>query len=334
MMVLPTRVPLCVAGIGLALALAGCNAGPGPVAGVTGGGTTMQAAGGGNVTFAEFKTSAFPYRGMIPADADTKERAKPFLDVNSGGRLAHTSPRGGLLWEDATYNDRHVLLAAGPDFDPNRPGVIVVYFHGNQTILARDVVDRQQTVRQLAQSNLNAVLVAPQLAVDAPDSSAGNFWRPGAFAQVLDEAAGKLAEEYPGTSRWTFQRMPVIIVAYSGGYMAAAYSLTQGGAGDRIRGVALLDALYGEGDKFARWVEASHNGAFFVSAYSASTHEQNVALRAQLQRDGVAVENGLPDGLRPGVVAFIDSGDVSHDNFVSAAWTSDPLCAVLARVER
>ena len=60
MMVLPTRVPLCVAGIGLALALVGCNAGPGPVAGVTGGGSTMQAAGGGNVAFAEFKTSAFP----------------------------------------------------------------------------------------------------------------------------------------------------------------------------------------------------------------------------------------------------------------------------------
>ena len=216
----------------------------------------MQAAGGGNVAFAEFKTSAFPYRGMIPADADTNERAKPFLDVNAGGRLGHTSPRGGLLWEDTTYNDRHVLLAAGPDFDPSRPGVIVVYFHGNQTILARDVVDRQQTVRQLAQSNLNAVLVAPQLAVDAPDSSAGNFWRPGAFAQFLDEAAGKLAEEYPGTSRWTFQRMPVIVVAYSGGYMAAAYSLAQGGAGDRVRGVVLLDALYGE----ARQVRALDRG--------------------------------------------------------------------------
>jgi hypothetical protein len=294
----------------------------------------MQAAGGGNIAFAEFKTSAFPYRGMIPADADTNERAKPFLDVNAGGRLGHTSPRGGLLWEDTTYSDRHVLLAAGPDFDPSRPGVIVVYFHGNQTILARDVVDRQQTVRQLTQSNLNAVMVAPQLAVDAQDSSAGNFWRPGAFAQFLDEAAGKLAEEFPGTSRWTFQRMPVIIVAYSGGYMAAAYSLTEGGAGDRVRGVALLDALYGEGDKFARWIESSRGGAFFVSAYSTSTRDQNAALRTQLQRDGVAVENGLPDGLRPGVVAFVDSGDVNHDNFVNAAWTSDPLSAVLSRVER
>jgi len=330
----PTRVLLYAAGVGLTLALAGCNAGPGPVAGLAGGGSAMQSAGGGNVAFAEFKTSAFPYRGTIPADADTNERAKPFLDVNADGRLGHTSPRGGLLWEDTNYNDRHVLLAAGPDFDPGRPGVMVVYFHGNQTILARDVVGRQQTVRQLAQSNLNAVMVAPQLAVDAADSSAGNFWRPGAFAQFLDEAAGKLADLYPGTSRWTFHHMPVIVVAYSGGYEAAAFSLTEGGAGERIRGVVLLDALYGETDKFTRWIEASHGGAFFVSAYSTSTHDQNAALRAQLQRDGIAVENGLPDDLRPGVVAFVDSGDVDHDNFVNVAWTSDPLSAVLSRVER
>ncbi len=334
MTVRPTRVLLYAASVGLTLALAGCNAGPGPVAGLTGGGSTMQAAGGGNVAFAEFKTSAFPYRGMVPADADTNERARPFLDVSADGRLGHTSPRGGLLWEDTTYNDRHVLLAAGQGFDPNRPGVIVVYFHGNQTILARDVVDRQQTVRQLAQSNLNAVMVAPQLAVDAADSSAGNFWRPGAFAQFLDEADGKLAELYPGTSHGTFRRMPVIIVAYSGGYEAAAYSLTEGGAGDRVRGVILLDALYGEVDKFARWVAASHGGAFFVSAYSASTYDQNAALRAQLQRDGVAVENGLPNNLGPGVVAFVDSGVVNHDDFVNVAWTSDPLSAVLSRVER
>ena len=69
-----------------------------------------------------------------------------------------------------------------------------MFFHGNQATLTRDVLERQQTARQLAQSDLNAVLVAPQLAVDAADSSAGNFWRPGAFAQFLDEAESKLAE--------------------------------------------------------------------------------------------------------------------------------------------
>ena len=128
--------------------------------------------------------------------------------------------------------------------------------------------------------------------------------------------------------------MPVIVVAYSGGYMPAAYSLVEGGAGGRVRGVVLLDALYGEVDKFAHWIEAARGGAFFVSAYSGSTHDENLALRARLQRDGVAVEDGLPQTLGPGAVAFVDSGDVNHDNFVSVAWTSDPLAAVLSRVQR
>jgi len=288
---------------------------------------------GANVAFAEFKTSAFPYHGLIPPDEDN-DKSRPFLDVDNGGRLGHTSPRGGLLWEDTTYSDRHVLIAAGPDFDPGRPGALVVYFHGNQTTLARDVVGRQQIARQLAQSALNGVLVAPQLALDANDSSAGNFWRPGAFAQFLDEAEAKLAELYPNASRAAFRRMPVVIVAYSGGYMPAAYSLAEGGAANRIRGVALFDALYGEEDKFAHWIEGARANAFFVSAYSGSTHDRNVALRARLERDGVQVQHGLPDGLRPGTVAFIDSGDVRHEDFVNVAWTSDPLRDILSRVDR
>jgi hypothetical protein len=335
MNVRPCRAVASFASIGLALALAGCAGGPGaplesnlsPPSGPP----KFVQTNGANVAFAEFKNSAFPYRGLIPPSEDN-DKARPFLDVNDGGRLGHLSPRGGLLWEDTTYNDRHVLFAVGNEFDPNRPGTLVVFFHGNQATLTRDVVERQQTARQLAQSNLNGVLVAPQLAVDAADSSAGNFWRPGAFAQFLDEAEAKLADLYPNASRAAFRRMPVVIVAYSGGYMPAAYSLAQGGADGRIRGVVLFDALYGEEDKFAHWVEGARYNAFFVSAYSSSSRDRNVSLRARLERDGVAVQSGLPDGLRPGIVAFIDSGDVRHEDFVNAAWTSDPLREVLSRV--
>jgi hypothetical protein len=334
MNVRPCRAVASSASIGLALALAGCAGGPsGSNLSPPSGPPKFVQTNGANVAFAEFKNSAFPYRGLMPPDEDN-DKARPFLDVNDGGRLGHTSPRGGLLWEDAAYNDRHVLLAARSDFDPARPGALVVFFHGNLTTLARDVVERQQTVRQLAQSDFNGVLVAPQLALDAKDSSAGNFWRPGAFAQFLDEAEAKLAELYPNASRAAFHRMPVIVVAYSGGYLPAAYSLALGGAEGRIRGVVLLDALYGEEDKFAHWIEGSRAGAFFVSAYSSSTHDQNVALRARLQRDGVAAQSGLPDGLRPGVVAFVDAGDVRHEDFVNVAWTSDPLRDILSRVDR
>jgi len=335
MNVRPCRAIISSASIAVALALAGCANAPSPIgnAALPSGPPKFVQASGANVAFAEFKTSAFPYRGMIPPD-EHHDKPRPFLDTADAGRLAHTSPRGGLLFEDTTYNDRHVLFAAGSDFDPARAGVLVVFFHGNQATLARDVVERQQIARQLAQSDLNAVLVAPQLAVDAADSSAGNFWRPGAFAQFLDEAETKLADLYPGSTRGTFRRMPVVIVAYSGGYMPAAYSLAVGGAGGRIRGVVLLDALYGEDDKFADWVENTRSEAFFVSAYSTSSHDENVAFRDRLQRDGVPVQDGVPDGLHAGVVAFVDAGDARHDDFVSAAWTSDPLKDLLSRVDR
>ena len=331
----PSRAFAAIFGLGWVMALAGCAGAPNPATE-----TTMHSSSsapgftqinGANVVYAEFKNSAFPYHGPIPNE-DDPSKSRPFLDVDENGRLGHSSHRNGVLWEDTTYNDRHVLLAASTDFNPNAPGALVVFFHGNNATLERDVVQRQQTVRQLAQANLNAVLVAPQMAVDASDSSAGNFWRAGAFAQFLDEADNKLAALYPQASRAAFRRMPVILVAYSGGYLPAAYSLAYGGAGDRIRGVVLFDALYGEPDKFARWIESETGNAFFVSAFSGSSKDGNLAMQARLERNGVHTQNGLPAKLGPGVVAFVDAGDVSHDDFVSVAWTSDPMRDVLSRV--
>jgi hypothetical protein len=300
----------------------------------TSAGPQFASVGGVNVAYPEFQNSAFPYRGLIPADSDDSNKARPFLNVSENGRLGHASARGGVYWEDTTYSDRHVLLAASTQFDAHNPGDIVLFFHGNEATLARDVVDRQQTPRQLAESGLNGVLVAPQLAFDARDSSAGRFWKPGALAEFLDEADARLAAAYPGVSRATFRRMPVIIVAYSGGYLPAAFALAQGGAAERVRGVVLLDALYGEEDKFADWIAREHDRAFFVSAYSKSTHDENEAFRLRLQQAGVDSENHMPGSLGPGVVAFVDAGDVDHLNFVSSAWTPDPLRDVLARVQQ
>jgi hypothetical protein len=312
--------------LALALIMAGCAGAPsGKQAAAPSAGPGFSQFGGVNIAYAEFQNSAFPYHGSIP------DEGRPFLNVNENGRLGHSSPRGGVYWEDETYNDRHVLIAAGADFDARRGGGLILYFHGNQATLARDVVDRQQTPQQVAQSGLNSVLIAPQMAVNAFDSSAGRFWQPGQLAAFLNEADQRLATLYGGSSG-EFRRLPVVIVAYSGGYLPAAYSLAVGGADYRVRGVVLLDALYGEEDKFAQWIERSRGRAFFVSAYSKSSREQNEALKARLIAAGVRVENRIPDSLRPGVVAFIDAGDAVHDDFVNYAWTSQPLRDVLARV--
>ena len=322
------RTPAAGLSLGAALMLASCASPPAP----SGGGAKSGVASidGANVQLASFQNSAFPYHGLIPNYQETG-KSRPFLDVDDNGRLGHSSPRGGLLWEDQTYSDRTVLLAAPQNFDPSRPGVIIVFFHGNGATLQRDVIARQQIVRQLADSGVNGVLVAPQLALDAPDSSAGKFWSPGGFAAFLNEAEGKLGEFYPN-ARSAFRRMPVVIVAYSGGYLPAVYSLTVGGEGGRVRGVVLLDALYGEKDKFVRWVEGSGRSAFFVSAYSTSSRDGNMAVEAELQQAGLTVQNELPARLSPGEVAFVDAGSVDHADFVTSAWGGAPLREIFSRM--
>ncbi len=155
------------------------------------------------------------------------------------------------------------------------------------------------------------------------NSSAGRFWSPGGFAAFLGEAQTKLGDLYPN-GRGAFRRMPVVIVAYSGGYLPAAYSLAVGGDQGRVRGLVLLDALYGERDKFVNWAEGPGRNAFFVSAYSTSSREGNEAVRAQLEAAGVPTVSGLPAELTPGVAAFVDAGSVDHNDFVTSAWGGAP----------
>jgi hypothetical protein len=322
------RTPSAGLAVGAILLMAGCA---GPT--VQQGQSTkagLASIDGANVELASFENSAFPYHGMIPNYEETG-KTRPFLDVDDNGRLGHSSPRGGIHWEDQTYSDRSVLLAAPQSFDPAKPGVIIVFFHGNMATLSRDVIARQQIVRQLSDSGVNAVLVAPQLAVDALDSSAGRFWQPGGFAEFLGEAQMKLGELYPN-ARGAFRRMPVVIVAYSGGYLPAVYSLALGGDQGRIRGVVLLDALYGERDKFVSWVEGPGRNAFFVSAYSTSSREGNEAVRAELDAAGIATVSGLPAALTPGVVAFVDAGSVDHNDFVTSAFGGAPVRDIISRI--
>ncbi len=276
-----------------------------------------------------FETAPFPFDGRPLPGQD-----KPFFDVEKDGRRGHTSARGGgIYWEDATYSDRRVLLHIPAGFDPGRPGLMIVYLHGNQATLQRDVRDRQQVPRQVAQSGLNAVLVAPQLAVDALDSTGGRFHEPGHFRRFIEEACVRLTRLH-GNRRAAraFDALPVVIVAYSGGYYPTAWILRDGGLGDRLRGVIILDGLYSDLDKFADWI-ASREGAFFLSAYSGSSREENAALQRLLTERGVNFSTTLPAKLRPGSVTFVAAGEeVVHRDFITSAWEIDPLRALLSRI--
>jgi hypothetical protein len=266
-----------------------------------------------------FATAPFPYDGLIP------ETGEPFLDVVRGGRRGHTAPRGGVYWEDETYADNRGLVFIPAGFDPTRPAVIVAFFHGNEATLESDVLRRQNVTAQLQASGLNAVLVAPQFAIDALDSSAGRFWQPGAFGDWLMEAGDQFAALLGDPALASgFDRLPVVLVAYSGGYLPAAYSLAVGGASARLCGVILLDAIYDEVPMFADWI-ARKGGAFFFSAYTASAAEGNAALASMLAERGVPTQRGSGrSALAPGSTAFLGVS-AEHEDFLTRAWRANPL---------
>jgi len=282
---------------------------------------------GDQTTLVSLKSSAFPYLGNNPRTDE------PFMNITKGDRRGHRSYGGRVYWQDETYSDSRVLMHVPEHFDVRKPGVIVVFFHGNGATLERDVRDRQLVPQQISDSGVNAVLLAPQLAVDAADSSAGKFWQPGGLKRFLDESSGHLASLYgdAGAAK-TFANMPVILIGYSGGFLPTAWSLEVGGLGNRVRGVFLLDAVYGELDKFASWIEHNRTG-FFVSAYTRYTKRHDQELIQMLKEKGVAVTDALDGPLRPGSVVFVQSADgVTHRDYVTHAWTDNPVRQVLVKM--
>ncbi len=278
-------------------------------------------------TLVSMKSSAFPYFGTNPRSE------APFLNITNGDRKGHRSYGGRVYWQDETYNDSRVLVHVPESFDSRKPGVIVVFFHGNGATLERDVRDRQLVPQQITDSGVNAVLLAPQLAVNAADSSAGKFWQPGGFKRFMDESASHLARlSGDPKSAQAFANMPIVIVGYSGGFLPTAWSLEVGGVTSRVRGVVLLDAVYGELDKFASWIE-NNRSAFFVSSYTRYTKRHDKELMRMLRDKGITVAEDMDRALKPGSVVFVETpAGVTHRDYVTQAWTELPVKEVLVKM--
>lgn len=273
-----------------------------------------------------FKYSPYPL---------TEKLASTFFDVNDNGRRGRNSPRGGLLWEDITYSDNRALMAITPNFVGHRHPVLVVYLHGNQSILERDVAERQQIPAQVANANINAFLVAPQFALDALDSNSGNFTEKKYFTKFVKETAAQ-ASEWQDNKRLDYQlkHAPIIIVAYSGGYLAAANILEKGGVSGRVKGVILLDALYGQEAVFAKWLRFNHRKSFFFSAYTQPARASNELVQNMLHDKRIKFEIGMPEQLKKNSITFMQLDETTiHNDLLTQAWNNEPLADLLRKTK-
>ena len=258
----------------------------------------------------------------------------PVRSASDDGDHVRINFRRSVSWEKGAFNDPRVLLHIPKGFDPNNPAVMVVFYHGHGATLTRDVLNRQEVPEQISEAGANAVLVAPQLAYDARSSNPGKLWEPGAFARMVREAGDQLTKLYgdPRAAN-TFANMPIIIVAYSGGYLSAATSLECGGLKGRVRGVVLLDALYGELGGFANWISHNRSG-FFVSSWTRSTQRRNAELEEMLSGRDVTFRRGaLKTSNLNGSVVFLPGEDgIRHRDFVNHAWADKPIRDILVRL--
>ncbi len=254
-----------------------------------------------------------------------------FFDRVDNGRYGHTSKRGGIYWEDETYCDNRVLISIPPHFKFSQDAVIVVFFHGNQAQLERDVVQRQNIPQQVAESGLNAILVAPQFALDALDSSPGRFAEDNFFARFLKEVAEQTAH-WQQDSRYQHQlsNADVILVAYSGGYLPTAKILAHGGTDDQISGIILMDALYGEEQTFANFI--LDHPIFFFSCFTEGAQINNENLQDLLREHEYKIELELSEKFQQKTSIFVRLGyHLAHQHVLSNAWVCRPLTDLLQR---
>ena len=99
---------------------------------------------------------------------------------------------------------------------------------------------------------------------------------------------------------------------------------------NRTRSVLMLDAAYGELEQYADWA-ASNRSNVLVSGYTHFTARQNGELRGLLAARGVSIQPRLSDGLARGGATFLPA-DSPHNDYVTQAWTEDPIRDMLMRM--
>jgi hypothetical protein len=250
-------------------------------------------------------------------------RAQGFAPVTRDGRgttmilpLAHAPfPSGG-----SPYRDDTVIVFVPEHFRFREPegAAVLVHFHGHNTTAER-AIDAHALREQLAESKQNAILVVPQLAVLAADSSCGKLEAPGGLLRLLREALAAASTAGRGVlGDAGFPRDAglgtVCVSAHSGGYHAAASSLRVGGID--VRELYLFDALYAESDVFRDWViarrgEPLHQRHKLVSYYTegGTTEVVSNALRAALEKANVLCEHETREG-------DLSRGELSHADAV------------------
>ena len=218
---------------------------------------------------------------------------------------------------DVHYSDRTVAIFVPKGFRAGDETSLVFYFHGWRNNVD-DTLQKFRVAEQLAASGVNAVLVLAEGPRNSPDSFGGKLEETGVFASLVNDvlstlkARGIVASTKPG---------PIVLAGHSGAYRVMAFILTRGGLTANIREVYLFDALYGQTEKFAHWIDRSGDKLIDIYTPEGGTRDESLSLMDDLRAWDIpfaAVPESAvtPELLRKNRLVFIDSV-LEHNDVVA-----------------
>lgn len=218
---------------------------------------------------------------------------------------------------DVHYSDKTVAIFVPKGFRPGETTDLVFYFHGWRNNVD-DTLRQFKPAEQLAASGVNAVLVLPEGPKNAPDSFGGRLEETGVFAGLVADVLGTLkarglvATTKPGA---------IVLAGHSGAYRVMAFILTRGGLAANVREVYLFDALYGQIEKFAHWIDRFPGKLIDIHSADGGTRAQSLDLMDDLRAWDIPFvsvpESAVtPDLLKRNRLVFVDS-PLAHDDVVA-----------------
>lgn len=219
---------------------------------------------------------------------------------------------------DKHYNNSSVALFIPRGFRQTEAVDIVVHLHGWWNNIDT-TLSRYKLPQQLYESGKNAILVVPEGPRNAPDSYAGKLEDEGGLKRFITDVVDFLFKE---SRIKTHSVGKIILSGHSGGYEGIAFALMRGGMPDKVREVYLFDALYGETEKFAHWLDRFNGKLINVYTDSGGTTWETGALMEDLAGWGIPHlakdESSIsPSDLQANRLIFIHT-DLGHDMVMSA----------------
>lgn len=232
-------------------------------------------------------------------------------------RAAGHTYEGKAYPADVHYGDRTVAIFVPKGFRAGDATNLVFYFHGWRNNVD-DTLRQFKVAEQLSASGVNAVLVLPEGAKNAPDSFGGKLEETGVFASLVSDvlatlkARGVIASAKPGS---------IVLAGHSGAYRVIAFILTRGGLTANVREVYLFDALYGQAEKFAHWIDRFPGRLIDIYTADGGTRDPSRDLMDDLRAWDIPFA-AVPESavtqelLRKNRLVFIDS-PLAHDDVVA-----------------